>query len=419
LVLDGELVAQGITPIRIVETPTHAQLIDLVREHRPQLLFKRSRVGIDGAILDAAEDLFAVMLCCIGDDSVDKDAAAARGIMVLNDPRSNGRSVAELVIGQLLMGARRIPEAWADTQEGRWKKTASGRFEVKGKNLGIIGLGSIGTQVARLAEGLGMHVSFYDNSEVALAVGEAMEWSSTATLEELFETSDVVTIHLSAEDRRGRSNRMIISRKHLLALGGARPRESPRVLINLARGFLYEPEHLVGAFRRGAIRQAFIDVYPDEPRNGETWENPFAGVPGIHCTPHIGAATRDAQPRIARKMGRSCRLLSLRGTVEDSVFAPKRRIGVAATALSPHILAVVHADVRGTKKAVDDAIYAAGVSNLQSAHRDFPRFGIAYDLSVLDRPLTDQELEGMVAHAAEITGRSDAIRAVRRISLSE
>jgi len=417
-VLDESLRAQGIEPVRVESTPGHDELLDLIREHRPHLLFKRSRVVVDAEVLDVAEDLFAVMLCCIGDDSVDKEAAAARGILVLNDPRSNGRSVAEMVIGQLLMGARRLPEAWAETDDNRWRKSSTGRFEVKGKRLGIIGLGNIGTQVARLGEGLGMEVLFFDVSEVARAVGETMEWAAAATLEELFENSDVVTIHLSAEDQRGRSNRALITRDHLFRLGARRSTESPRVLINLARGFLYEPAHLVEAVRGGAIRQAFVDVYPDEPRTaGEVWANPFAGVPEVHCTPHIGAATRDAQPRIGRKMARSARLLSQRGTVEDSVFAPKRRIGVAATALSPHILAVVHADLRGTKKAVDDAIYRAGISNLQSAHRDFPRYGIAYDISVLDRPLTDEEVAGMVRHASEITGRPDAIRAVRRLSL--
>lgn len=417
-VLDDMLREQGIEPVRIAETPGPEELIELIRKHRPHLLFKRSRVVVNEAVLDAAKDLFAVMLCCIGDDSVDKDAAAARGILVLNDPRSNGRSVAEMVIGQLLMGARRLPEAWAETDANRWRKSSLGRFEVKGKRIGILGLGSIGTQVARLAEALGMEILFYDVSEVAKAVGETMDWRCAATIEDLFTDSDVVTIHLSAEDGRGRSNRAVISREHLLSLGSNQSAESPRVIINLARGFLYDPEHLVEAVKAGAVRQAFVDVYPDEPATtSEPWANPFAGVPEIHCTPHIGAATRDAQPRIGRKMGRAARLLSNRGTVEDSVFAPKRRIGVAATALSPHILAVVHADARGTKKAVDDAIYRAGISNLQSAHRDFPRHGIAYDLSVLDRPLTDEEVAGMVAHASEITGRADAIRAVRQISL--
>jgi D-3-phosphoglycerate dehydrogenase len=105
------------------------------------------------------------------------------------------------------------------------------------------------------------------------------------------------------------------------------------------------------------------------------------------------------------------------GTVDDCVYAPKRRIDVASTAESPHILAVVHADLRGTKKAVDDAIYAAGVNNLQSVHRDFPRYGIAYDLSVLDRALSDDELEALISEARRLTDREDAIRVIRQVAL--
>jgi len=417
-VLDEGLRAAGIEPVRVSTTPDRAGLLALIEEHRPHLLFKRSRVQVDAEVLDTAQDLFAVMLCCIGDDSVDKQAAADRGVLVLNDPRSNGRSVAELVIGQLVMGARRIPTAWRETRRHEFGKTASGRFEVKGKTLGILGLGSIGKQVARLAEGLGMDVLFHDSDEVANAVGETMEWTPVETIDQLFENSDVLTVHLSAEDRRGRSNRGIVTAAHLMSLGAARGDECPRVFINLSRGFVVDPPDLVAAAAAGAIKQAFVDVYPEEPHTGsDSWHNPFAVHPNIFGTPHIGAATRDAQPRIGRKMARSARLLSQRGTVEDCVFMPGTRIDVASSARAPHVLAVVHADVRGTKKAVDDEIFRAGVSNLQSTHQDFPRYGIAYDLSVLERPLSDEEVADLMDHATEVTGQAYTIRSVRQITL--
>jgi D-3-phosphoglycerate dehydrogenase len=418
-VLDDGLREIGIDPIRVGTTPDQAGILDLVQQHRPHLLFKRSRLEIDAEILDAAPDLFAVMLCCIGDDSVDKQACADRGVIVLNDPRSNGRSVAELVIGILLMGARRIPEAWEATRRHVWTKSASGRFEVKGKTLGILGLGNIGKQVARLAEGLGMTVLFHDIDELAQAVGETMEWESVDTFDELFSRSDIVTVHLSAEDSRGRANTRAITLDHLEMLARDRGPESPRVFVNLARGFLLEPDDLLAAAASGAVRHAFIDVFPTEPQAGRPdWRNPYADCPQIHATPHIAAATRDAQPRIARKMVRTALQFSLKGTVEDCVFMPRRRIEVARSAMSPHILAVVHSDARGTKKAVDDAIYRAGVNNLQSTHQDFPRYGIAYDLSVLERPLTDQELEDLIDRARQLTGRADPIRAVRQLTLS-
>jgi len=416
-VLDEELQGSGWDVVRISQTPDRAALISLLKEHQPHAVFKRSRVEIDGPILAHAPELFAVMLCCIGDDSVDKQAAADAGVLVLNDPRSNGRSVAELVVGHILMGARRIPDAWAQTRGGHWDKTSSGRFEVKGRRLGVFGLGNIGKQVARLAEALGMEILFYDNDEVAQAVGETMDWKVAETPEELFSESDVVTVHVSAEDRRGRSNRGLVVGDLLETLGSRRPADSPRVFINLSRGFLIEPDTLRAAVQKGSVRQAFIDVFLDEPSTGGSWNNPFADEARIHCTPHIGAATQDAQPRIGRKMARTARLLSDKGTVEDCVFAPRQRIDVARSAQSSHVLAVVHSDARGTKKAVDDAIYAAGASNLQSAHRDFPRYGIAYDLSVLDRPLGHDEVRALIENARQITGREDAIRAVRQIVL--
>jgi len=417
-VLDSGLVEAGLEVVRVSQTLGRAELLDILEKHRPHLLFKRSRLEIDAEVLDHAPELFGVMLCCIGDDSVDKQAAADRGVLVQNDPRSNGRSVAELVIGQLLVGARRIPEAWSEMREGRWEKSNIGRFEVKGRTLGIFGLGSIGKQVARLGEALGMEILFHDSDEVAVGVGEALDWKFMEEPRELFANSDVVTLHLSAEDWRGQLNRGLVSRKMLMSLGAERGSDSPRLFINLSRGFLVDPGELVAAVQAGSIRQAFVDVFPDEPQAGQTrWSNPFADEPRVQCTPHIGAATREAQPRIGQKMVRTATQLSLKATVEDCVYAPRRRIDVASSAEAPHILAVMHADVRGTKKAVDDAIYAAGVDNLQSSHRDFPRYGVAYDLSVLSRSLSDDEVAGMIEEAQRITGCEDAIRAVRQVTL--
>jgi len=417
-VLDAGLVAAGFEVVRVEETPSRSQLFELLEQHRPQLLFKRSRLEIDAEVLDRAPDLFGVMLCCIGDDSVDKQAAADRGVLVQNDPRSNGRSVAELVIGQLLVGARRIPEAWTEMRSGRWEKSNIGRFEVKGRTLGIFGLGSIGKLVARMAEALGMKVLFFDTDEVAIGVGEAMDWQFMDSPMDLFAQSDVVTLHLSAEDVRGHLNRGLVTRKMLLELGKMRGSDSPRLFINLSRGFLVDPSDLRAAVDAGAIRQAFIDVFPDEPQAGQKrWSNPFADEPRVQCTPHIGAATREAQPRIGEKMLRTASLLSNSATVEDCVYAPRRRIDVASTAEAAHVLSVLHADARGTKKAVDDAIFGAGVDNLQSSHRDFPRYGLAYDLSVLSRALTDSEVAGMIEDARRITGRADAVRSVRQVTL--
>ena len=416
--LDGLLAAAGIEVQRVDQVPDETGLVRLLEGGGYHLLFKRSQSPVTAAVLDAAPELFAVLLCCIGDDSVDKAACAARGVLVMNDPRSNGRSVAELVVGELVNGARLLPETYAVSASGVWSKSAEGRHELQGKTLGVVGLGNIGKQVARLARGLGMQVLFHDDHEVAQEVGKAMDWRLAGSLLELFEESDAVTLHLSAEDQHGRSNAGLVKREHLFALGARRGPSPLRLFVNAGRGFLHDPADLLAAVREGKIRSAYVDVFPEEPhRAGPGWENPYRDEPRIHCTPHIGASTAEAQPRIAETISATARLFSRQGTVRDCVYSPRHRIDVAGEALSPHILAVVHSDVRGTKKAVDDAIYQAGISNLGSQHRDFPRHGIAYDLSVLDRPLSDGEVVGLVDHAARVSGDPTAIRAVRQIEL--
>ena len=235
----------------------------------------------------------------------------------------------------------------------------------------MLGLGKIGRQVAQLAEAMGMHVHFFDPHIVAHEVGLAMGWTPAESIEDLFRASDVVTVHVSATDTQGRSNAGLITREHLRALGD-KERESPRLFLNLARGFIVDPQTLRDAVDAGDVQYAITDVFPEEPGRSTTsaWLSPYDGHSRIFATPHIGAATREAQPRIARYVSRTTRLFSELGMVRNCVFHPRAEIQFDPDTASS-MLAVVHVDKRGTKKAVDDAIYAAGVSNLQSAHIDF------------------------------------------------
>ena len=174
--LDELLRAQGIEPERLPETATLDRqfIIDRLRDGQHDLLFKRSRFEVDAEVLAASENLAAVMLCCIGDDSVDKVACANEGIMVMNDPISNGRSVVELVFGELICLSRRIFDAVEKTRDSRWTKDSIRRYELKGKTLGIIGLGNIGKAVAQMARALEMDVVFYDNRELSREVGTTL-----------------------------------------------------------------------------------------------------------------------------------------------------------------------------------------------------------------------------------------------------
>jgi D-3-phosphoglycerate dehydrogenase len=411
--LDGYLMQSGITAFRENDVVEEDALIQALNKHRAQVLFKRSRVPVTRRVIESCPDLYAVQLCCIGDDSVDKDAAADHGVMVFNDPLSNAQSVVELAVGHLVALSRRLYETNEQAHRNDWQKNNRYRYEVGGKVLGIVGLGNIGRQVARAAQALGMEIRFYDNRLVAQEVGQEMGWQMVDDLATLFRTSDYVTTHTSARDAWGQDNTGMLT--HVLAeLGRDRPETSPRIFLNLARGNLYDVQALRQAVQDGAIRRAAVDVYPQEPGAGETWENPYADLPTVICTPHIGAATQEAQPRIARRVARTLGRFSRMGRVRDCVYAQRASLQTASPKEGHAVLAVVHSTRVGTKKAVADAIYEAKVSTLGSAQQDFSN-GAAYEVSLLERPLTDAELARLVSRASELAEDDNAIRSVRQM----
>jgi D-3-phosphoglycerate dehydrogenase len=412
--LDQFLEKAGLSITRVDRVPDENALIDALQQTGAQVLFKRSRVPVTAKVIEACPQLYAVQLCCIGTDSVDKDAAAAAGVMVFNDPISNGRSVVELAIGHLIGLCRRLSETDRATHAHRWDKSEHGRFEVLGKTLGVVGLGNIGRQVARAAEALGMNVKFFDTRPVAQEVGLEMGWAMTGSLSELFRTSDMVTVHTSAKDAWEHDNVGFLDAV-LTELGAERPEPCPRVFLNLARGNLHSSDALLDAVRSGAIRRAAVDVYPHEPGPGEpSWVNPYADEERISCTPHIGAATLEAQPRIARRVATTIERFAHFGEVRDCVFEPRATLSLGDVSQGRAVLAVAHSVRRGTKKAVDDAIFEAEASNLGSTHRDFP-IGVAYDLSLLDRPLGRDGLERLVERAVTLARDDQAIRSIRQI----
>jgi len=417
-ILDDLLREDGVEVVRIAGSPGEAELNALLRQHRSQVLFKRSRVEVTRAVVEAAPDLLAVQLCCIGDDSVDKQATADHGIMVFNDPVSNGRSVVELAIGHLVALSRRLYETDVACRAGEWDKSNTERYEIQGKTLGILGLGNIGRQVARAAEGMGMKVRFFDTREVALEVGQEFGWELASNMADLFRRSDAVTVHLSAEDVHGRSNAGILTRELLTQLGADMPESSPRLFLNLARGFLHSTGDLLDAVRERKIRRAAVDVYPDEPRGKEPWHNPYQDEPRVAVTPHLGAATNEAQPRIARRVAQTFRSFARFGSVRDCVYSPRTRLGLIEDGDEGQVLlAVAHSTARGTKRAIDEAIYEGGASNLSSVHKDFEHLGVAYDLAALDRPLGRAALDNLVRSARAISGDPTAIRSIRQIPL--
>lgn len=418
--LDEYLAEQGIETERYPRGVSEDVVVERLREGEHDLLFKRSQFEVNRRVLQASDNLAAIMLCCIGDDSVDKQACAEEGVMVMNDPVSNGWSVVEMVIGEMICLARRIFGAVHATDQHVWTKDKRHRYELHGKSLSIIGLGNIGKQVAQLAENFGMEINFYDNYEVAREVGTTLGWNSCDTIAEAFREGDVVTVHVSAEDHRGNSNVDLLNYEdHFSQLGAERGERSPKLFINASRGFLFEPDDLIRAVEEEQIRHALVDVYPREPSGSdEDWENPYAEIDRVWGTPHIGAATQEAQPRIAQRMANTTYLFNRYGSIRDQVFAAGS--GITVDSENPeYVLTVVHSDARGTKKAVDDCIYEAGLSNLGSSHRDFPRFGFAYDANAIDRPLSEQQLEQLIEMARSLSGDESAIRALRLIDVGE
>ncbi|TCJ19014.1 phosphoglycerate dehydrogenase [Flaviaesturariibacter flavus] len=259
---------------------------ELVQELRQcHLLGIRSKTQLTERALDAARHLHAVGAFCIGVNQVDLRAATDRGIAVFNAPYSNTRSVAELVIGAAIMLIRRVPDKNRAAHEGIWLKEAAGAFELRGKTLGIIGYGNIGSQVSVLAEALGMKVLFYD-IETKLPLGNATDARS---LKALLGAADVVTVHVPETDQ----TRNLINKTNLKWF-----REGA-ILINYARGEVIDLPALRKALESGAIGGAAVDVFPVEPeKNGDRFQTPLQGLPNVLLTPHIGGSTEEAQVNI-------------------------------------------------------------------------------------------------------------------------
>ncbi|MGB8223521.1 MAG: phosphoglycerate dehydrogenase [Polyangiales bacterium] len=282
------LAASGYSKVEsLSHSLTGADLLDAIRD--VEFIGIRSRTQIDAAALGAAKNLKAVGCFCIGTNQVDLNTARRLGIPVFNAPFSNTRSVAELAIADIILLMRRIPEKSARAHRGEWVKTARHAYEVRGKTLGIVGYGRIGTQLGILAEGLGMRVLYYD-VEHKLPLGNA---AAVNTLEELFSTADVVSLHVPETP----------ATRNMVNAEAIRTMRPGSLLINAARGSVVDIEALTQALESGHLGGAAIDVFPVEPRsNQDTFESPLREFDNVILTPHIGGATEEAQYNIAREV---------------------------------------------------------------------------------------------------------------------
>lgn len=274
----------GYTDIRKLSGAlTEERLIEEIKD--VHLLGIRSKTQVTKKVLEAAEKLQAIGCFCIGVNQVNLKAATQHGVVVFNAPYSNTRSVAELVIGASIMLIRRVPGKNKAAHEGIWLKEAKGSFELRGKTLGIIGYGNIGSQVSVLAEAIGMKVKFYD-TVTKLPLGNA---SAVKTLKDLVSQSDIITLHIPETNQT----------KNLINKSLLKSFKKGAILLNYARGEVVDLDALRKAILDGIVGGAAIDVFPWEPeKNGDAFQSPMQDLPNVLLTPHIGGSTEEAQQNI-------------------------------------------------------------------------------------------------------------------------
>ncbi|WP_154115248.1 phosphoglycerate dehydrogenase [Vibrio cincinnatiensis] len=285
-----------------------AELIEAIQD--VHFIGIRSRTNLTEKVINAANKLVAIGCFCIGTNQVNLDAAAKRGIPVFNAPFSNTRSVAELVLGEILLLLRGIPEKNALAHRGIWKKSADNSYEARGKCLGIIGYGHIGTQLGIIAENLGMRVYFYD-IENKLSLGNATQ---VHTMSELLNKCDVISLHVPETPET----------KNMMGKEEFARMKPGSIFINAARGTVVDIPALCDALTSGHIAGAAVDVFPVEPgSNKEAFESPLIEFDNVLLTPHVGGSTQEAQENIGIEVAGKLAKYSDNGSTLSSVNFPE------------------------------------------------------------------------------------------------
>ena len=301
--------AAGYTNIEYLTTSlSEEELIEKIKD--VHFIGIRSRTQLTENVFAAAKKLIAVGCFCIGTNQVNLLAALAKGVAVFNAPYSNTRSVAELVLAQAILLLRGVPEKNAMCHRGGWLKSAKDSYEIRGKKLGIIGYGSIGTQFSVLAESLGMKVYFYDII-TKLPLGNATQVGS---LKELLEISDIVSLHVPETE----------ATKYMFGAKQFEQMKQDSILMNAARGTVVDIDALADAIKSKKLLGAAIDVFPVEPKsNSEEFVSPLRGLDNVILTPHVGGSTMEAQENIGVEVAEKLATYSDTGTTISSVNFPE------------------------------------------------------------------------------------------------
>lgn len=306
-VAKDKLVEEGFEVDLISHAPSEEELLQLLPHY--QVLGIRSKTEVTKKVLENNKHLISIGCFCIGTNQVDLTHAKAAGVPVFNAPHSNTRSVAELVIAEMISLSRQLGDRNTKAHKGEWIKSATGSREVRGKTLGIVGYGHIGSQVSVLAEAMGLHVLFYDVLK-KLPLGNARSCSS---LEELLSQSDFVTLHVPEIPE----TKDMMGKKELAAM------KKGAHLINASRGTVVVIEELVKALESKHIGGCAIDVFPDEPAsNKDKFISPLQNIPNVILTPHIGGSTEEAQVAIGYEVAESFRRFLKIGSSSGAVNFP-------------------------------------------------------------------------------------------------
>ena len=310
-------------------------LIEAIKD--VHLIGIRSKTQITPRVLEAANKLQAIGCFCIGVNQVNLKAATKQGVTVFNAPYSNTRSVAELIVGLSIVLIRRIIDKNKSAHEGIWNKDAKGSFELRGKTLGLIGYGNIGSQVSVLAESLGMKVIFFD-TETKLPLGNA---NSVASMEELVANADIVSLHVPETKQT----------KNLINEAVLAQFKKGAILINYARGEVVDIDALAKALQSGALSGAAIDVFPWEPeKNGDAFTTPLQGLKNVILTPHIGGSTEEAQENIGEDVSSKLLYFLEKGITSGSHTVPAINLPPVDGA---HRILHIHDNVPGVLSAIN------------------------------------------------------------------
>jgi D-3-phosphoglycerate dehydrogenase len=352
-----------------------AELCEAIKE--VSILGIRSKTQVTVKVLEHAKKLHAIGAFCIGTNQINLAACSDKGIAVFNAPYSNTRSVVELAIGQMIMLVRSVFEKSVKMHKGEWDKSANGSVEIRGKKLGIVGYGSIGSQLSVLAEGLGMQVYFYDVVD-RLALGNAKK---CASMNELFALADIISLHVDGRE----SNLNIIDESSFNAM------RNGVIFINLSRGHVVNINALINALDSGKVKGAAVDVFPYEPKdNNETFESPLRGRDNVILTPHIGGSTEEAQYHIGNYVSNKIIQYINTGSTFGSVNLPEIQLPEFVNA---HRVMHIHENVKGILAHINTIFSQSDCNILGQYLKTNEQIGyVITDVDVFDNPNLEKQL---------------------------